>query len=121
MFFFFPDTSKGSYELSFERHNVSDYATEHWSSLVSTLTAAMWIKNSGASKLTLFTFGSTTDSMLQFNVEDATSTGYGISAGVSYWQADGSKWEYVNFIIKIIRVSVVFDRNSFSTNNPIRV
>lgn len=121
MFFFFSDTSKGSYELSFERQNVSDYATEHWSSLVSTLTAAMWIKNSAATKVTLFTFGSTTDAMLQFNVEDATNTGYGISAAVSYWQADGPKWEYVNFIIKITRVFVVFDRNSFSRNNPIRV
>ena len=119
MFFFFPDTSKGSYELSFERQNVSDYATEHWSSLVSTLTAAMWIKNSGATKITLFTFGSTTDAMLQFNVEDATNTGYGISAAVSYWQADGPKWEYVNFIIKITGLFVVFDRNSFSRNNPI--
>lgn len=107
--------------MSFERQNVSDYATEHWSSLVSTLTAAMWIKNSGASKLTLFTFGSTTDAMLQFNVEDATSTSYGISAGVSYWQADGPKWEYVNFIIKITLLFVVLDRNSFSRNNPIRV
>ena len=82
--------------MSFERQNVSDYATEHWSSLVSTLTAAMWIKSSAA-KLTLFTFGSTTDAMLQFNVEDATSTGFGISAEVSYWQANGSKWAYVNF------------------------
>ena len=107
--------------MSFERQNVSDYATEHWSSLVSTLTAAMWIKSSAA-KLTLFTFGSTTDAMLQFNIEDATRNGFGISAGVSYWQANGSKWAYVNFFfIKITRLFVVFDRNSFSMNNPIRV
>ena len=119
--FFFSDTSKGSYELSFERQNVGDYATKHWSSLVSTLTAAMWIKNSAPTKVTLFTFGSTTDAMLQFNVEDATNTGYGISAAVSYWQADGPNWEYVNFLIKITRLFVVFDRNSFSRNNPIRV